>query len=407
MRIGIVHPALRHRGGAENLTVWIAGELATRGHTITLCAAGIDRSLWPDVDWKAVRAVDLPDIDEGYWHQWRRSRTNGRAVHEALRDSDVAVAGNFPSYWWLADAVADMPGRPATVLYCHEPVRKFYFSFTDQPSVEYVRSNRNTLPGDEILANRVRSRLRKHRWPKGMLVRRHDRRALAHIDRIVANSDFTRRNAAEAWSRDVTVCYPGAPTPRDGAREAVADRSGVVVFTGWEVAKNPMGVLGAIQQVMDRHGREDIRFIMTGSDEAPPQYSAYVREHHLERIVDFRGFVSEAEKGELLASSRLCLFVPLAEPFGLVPVEAMLRATPVVASDHGGPSEVVTDGKTGTLVDPFSPNEIADAIVRLYDDADRLRSMGSRATARASDTFTLQACVDRFERILTEALEAR
>jgi glycosyltransferase involved in cell wall biosynthesis len=167
-----------------------------------------------------------------------------------------------------------------------------------------------------------------------------------------------------------------------------------------------MGVLGTIEQVLKRHGREDIRFTMTGG-EPPPPYATYIEQRGLDSIIDFPGFVSEAEKGRLLASARLCLFIPLAEPFGLVPVEAMLRSTPVVASDHGGPSEIVVDDETGCLVDPYSPDAIADAVVSLYDDIDRLKEMGRAGRARAEEKFSLSAATDRFERIAVRAVEGR
>ena len=401
----MVHPALCHRGGAENLTVWLASELTSRGHTITLFAAGIDRSLWPELE-PRVSTIELPDTDEEFWHQWRRSSVNGQALADAVDGVDLVVAGNYPSYLWLADAVDRLQRPPATMMYCQEPYRKFYFPITDEPSISYVRSGRSTLPIDHLLVGRVRARLRKHRFIKGPLTRRFDRRMLPRIGTIVANSEFTRRNAAQAWSRDVEVCYPGAPVSKDRPDVAAGDRSGVVVLTGWELAKNPMGVLGTIEQVLKRHGRKDIRFTMTGG-EPPPTYATYIKQRRLDRIIDFLGFVSEAEKSRLLASARLCLFVPLAEPFGLVPVEAMLRSTPVIASDHGGPSEVVMDGETGCLVDPYSPDAIADAVVRLYDDIGRQESMGRLGRARAEAKFSLSAVTDCFERMASCAVEQR
>ena len=136
-------------------------------------------------------------------------------------------------------------------------------------------------------------------------------------------------------------------------------------------------------------------------------YAAYIDQHGLDRVIDLPGFVSEAEKSRLLASARLCLFIPLAEPFGLVPVEAMLRGTPVVASDHGGPSEIVVDGETGSQVNPYSPEAIADAIVRLYDDVDRLEAMGRQGRARAETNFSLAACTDCLEEAASRAVERR
>jgi len=53
------------------------------------------------------------------------------------------------------------------------------------------------------------------------------------------------------------------------------------------------------------------------------------------------------------------------EPFGRVAIEAMAFARPVIASNHGGLTEIVEDGETGLLVEPNKPDELCAAI-RLY-----------------------------------------
>ena len=55
------------------------------------------------------------------------------------------------------------------------------------------------------------------------------------------------------------------------------------------------------------------------------------------------------------------------EPFGLVTIESMACGTPVIASNQGGPREVIRDGETGLLVER-SPQAIAAAIQRLQQD---------------------------------------
>src|SRR5207245_911048 len=55
------------------------------------------------------------------------------------------------------------------------------------------------------------------------------------------------------------------------------------------------------------------------------------------------------------------------EPFGLINLEAMACGTAVVASAVGGIVEVVEDGKTGILLPPSRPDELAAAIRRLLD----------------------------------------
>src|SRR5690606_12272502 len=81
------------------------------------------------------------------------------------------------------------------------------------------------------------------------------------------------------------------------------------------------------------------------------------------------------DDADLEATYQACDLVCLpsidrAEAFGLVLLEAMRAARPVVASrvPGSGMSEVVVDGETGLQVPPDSPQALAQAILRLAGD---------------------------------------
>jgi glycosyltransferase involved in cell wall biosynthesis len=77
------------------------------------------------------------------------------------------------------------------------------------------------------------------------------------------------------------------------------------------------------------------------------------------------------------------------EGFGLVLVEAMAAARPVVATRAGAIPEVVVDGETGFLADPGNTRQIADAFSVLTDSALR-RQLGAAGHHRARSEFTLE-----------------
>ncbi|WP_242087046.1 glycosyltransferase [Microbacterium lacticum] len=69
--------------------------------------------------------------------------------------------------------------------------------------------------------------------------------------------------------------------------------------------------------------------------------------------------------GELyrgLLRRALALVFPPIEDFGIVPVEAMAAGTPVVAQSVGGTAETVLHGKTGALVEGWTPDELRAAV---------------------------------------------
>ncbi len=92
------------------------------------------------------------------------------------------------------------------------------------------------------------------------------------------------------------------------------------------------------------------------------------------------------------------------EPFGLINLEAMACETAVVASAVGGILEVVEDGKTGLLVPPGRPDELAAAIRRLLDDPAGARAMGRAGRRRVEDTFAWASVAERTEQVYAEAV---
>ncbi len=87
-----------------------------------------------------------------------------------------------------------------------------------------------------------------------------------------------------------------------------------------------------------------------------------------------------------------------------VVLEAMAHGLPVVATDVGGLSEIVEQGKTGLLVPPSSPAALAKALRQLVGDAERRRALGQAGRARVQEVFSLTQMVRRHEELFEELL---
>jgi glycosyltransferase involved in cell wall biosynthesis len=88
----------------------------------------------------------------------------------------------------------------------------------------------------------------------------------------------------------------------------------------------------------------------------------------------------------------------------MVLLEAMACAKPVVASDCGGPREIVESGVTGLLVPPKDPEILAKAILTLLRDADLRIQMGQAGAKRVRDCFSAERMVGRLEAVYEEML---
>lgn len=78
--------------------------------------------------------------------------------------------------------------------------------------------------------------------------------------------------------------------------------------------------------------------------------------------VEFLGAVDDAELAELYRDAKALLYPVEDEDFGMVPVEAMAFATPVIAHASGGPKETIAEGKTGLFFQELSAESLSQAI---------------------------------------------
>ncbi len=141
---------------------------------------------------------------------------------------------------------------------------------------------------------------------------------------------------------------------------------------------------------------------LAGRGPLEPALKSYARELGLEQAVRFLGFVSPVRGA--IEDAAIVVVPSLGEGFGMVALEAMERARPVIASAVGGLPEIVADGETGLVVPSGDAEALAGAIVALAGDLDRARAMGLAGRERALAEFTPERSAQRIEELYAGAL---
>jgi UDP-glucose:tetrahydrobiopterin glucosyltransferase len=97
-----------------------------------------------------------------------------------------------------------------------------------------------------------------------------------------------------------------------------------------------------------------------------PDYWAQIQRDYPNAPIEYLGFLPTHELQQALRTCKGMLMTPRwVEAFGNVAIEALACGVPVIAYQRGGPAEIITDGKTGFLVEPDSVEGLVEAIGRL------------------------------------------
>jgi L-malate glycosyltransferase len=165
-----------------------------------------------------------------------------------------------------------------------------------------------------------------------------------------------------------------------------------------------------------RARRPHLRLLLVGSAKftAPGtrfDNAAYARD--LQRRIDrdnlhetVRLLGEREDVPRILAALDLLLVPSWREAFGRVAAEAMAAGVPVMATDAGGPAEIVRHGVDGLLLAPRRPAAWAAAADALLDDPPRRAAMGRAGAARAREAFGLEGHVRQVRAAYADALAA-
>jgi len=155
-------------------------------------------------------------------------------------------------------------------------------------------------------------------------------------------------------------------------------------LTKFDRYKNIDMVLSVLLPLIARVG--DISYTIVGDGDDRPRLEELSKSLGLEERVFFCGSVESSLLERLYSECDVFVLPSKKEGFGIVFIEAMSHAKPVIGFRHGGPTEIIIDGETGYLVS--SGEELLDRLSELAVDADLRRKMGNRALQHIQKRFT-------------------
>jgi L-malate glycosyltransferase len=234
-------------------------------------------------------------------------------------------------------------------------------------------------------------------------------RTLGRADAVLANSAHTRARlgplAAQAQvvynGFDITALQQRClPLTEARARLGLGEGAGPVLavvaqITPWKGQLDAIEIAALLSR---RH--PELQLLLVGTTKFDAAATRHDNAAYLEQL---RRRAAELELGErahflgeradvpeILGAADLLLAPSWEEPFGRSIVEAMAAGVTVVATDVGGPVEIVADGATGLLLAPRRPEAWAAAIEPLLAEPGRAAAMGARGRELARERFGIE-----------------
>jgi len=227
------------------------------------------------------------------------------------------------------------------------------------------------------------------------------RLTMRSADRIVVTTSMSAELIPDAH-REKTVVIPEG-IPESKVLPSCPNEEPYIFSSGRLIEYKAMDLLiRAFARVRD----SGLRVVITGDGPKRMELSALIAALGLGERIQLLGRVSQEENQRLMSKSLFCVFPALREAFGHVNLEAMAAWKPVVATDWGGPRDLIVDGVTGFKVLGSTPEQhvdmLAGAIERLIEDSSLRRRMGIAAAARVRNEFIWRRLADRYDPLYRE-----
>jgi glycosyltransferase involved in cell wall biosynthesis len=380
-------------GGAGIVALQVAQAMQDRGHEVLVVTTVRDESLAGEIPYERLRvlriATSYPLRFIGYVSIWNLPVVQRlkKIISEFKPDVvHVHVVNAYLSYGALV--VAKRAGT-RVILTCHDTT---------------AISTRKMMDTGTVPKLNLRQALRDNPF-RNILIRTLINK---NVDRVVAVSKAIKVAFEAHGVHTVAVIHNGIDTeswrePPDTVANFKTSHgllNSVVLFGGRLTrVKGSHKLMEVISIVRNR--APDVQLLVVGrKDEYAERMLNYAREMGIAERVVFTDWLSGHELHQAFHAASVVVVPSLyLEPFGLVALEGMAAGKPVIATNLGGPKEIVVDGVTGYVVDPNNVAHMAEKIGELLQDKEKAANFGRQGRERAVKEFSIEKQIREYEKV--------
>jgi glycosyltransferase involved in cell wall biosynthesis len=235
---------------------------------------------------------------------------------------------------------------------------------------------------------------------------------LRHAQKVISVSTYTAGamvRAQKVKPQRVHVLFPAldpgfTQEPCVNAALSLPPSGHMLLAVGRLVSSEPGKGIDSVIKTLPKviEAVPDAFLVVVGKGDLQPRLEEIARENSVRDRVIFVGALQHEQLKGCYSRADVFVMPSRQEGFGIVFLEAMAFAKPVIAGAHGGAPEIVQEGVTGFSVDPDDLEALTDRLIQLLQDEPLRARMGAAGRQRVEENFTFA----RFEEEMTRILNA-
>ena len=244
-----------------------------------------------------------------------------------------------------------------------------------------------------------------------------EERMLERANKIIAVSDFTRRELHRFYKLDeskIRVIHNGVDIEKF---KPALDKRKIKLELGFSpdditilsvgrlyARKGLFTLIESMPRVVNRF--KNAKFIISGKGQSNEMKKLVA---HAERLgvrdnIVFTGYYPDRKLPKLYQAADVFAFSTFYEHHPFAVLEALSSQLPVVTTNVGGIPETITNGKNGFMCQPFNPREFSDRILYLLEHPAEAREMAFQARKTIEERFDWRLVIQKVLKVYDEAL---
>lgn len=244
---------------------------------------------------------------------------------------------------------------------------------------------------------------------------------LKNADLVIANSHYTKNLAKKygVFENNIEVVLLGADqnkfypkaTPKDILDKFNFPENTKLLLTISHLVKRKGNdtIIKALPIVLKNN--QDVHYLIVGKGEYEQKLRSLSKNLNVDKHVHFAGFVPDDKLNDYMNACDIFVLPNRKdnediEGFGIVFLEANACKKAAIGGRSGGAVDAIVDGKSGLLVDPYSPADVAEKINYLLANPEKAEAMGEWGYKRVQNELNWNCVTKLINRLIKKRLLA-